>query len=315
MEKIHEENLTESRVERSPEEVRGVFKQKYLLIDDGYDYTSESVPDNLPTLFHGTSAWFRENIEAEGLTNKLDSVEDIKKIFDLHPDLSRRFSDIERRGVQVKARMNPDKHSLRRRVYCTYSHEDAEIYGRGPEILREYIEVMERMNQDFYNETFRNAIPKIINDIQPIDTYEKKLLMSCLESKVLVAHVKATKEEFDEEGTVDYGGESLEAAFLSNSKSRKELISKIVQARDRYVEHARGNLVSRTEAEQMWGYVQETLNAGGLSEKEFEALSVADLVQIYLRSRSGYVMSSPGVEILFKKIAPGSIIKLEEKTF
>ena len=193
MEKINEENQIESQIDRSPEVIRELFKQKYLIIDDGYDYISESVPEDLPTLFHGTSEWFKEDIEKDGLTNKLDSVQNIKKIFDVHPELSRRFSDIIERGEYLKPRMKPDEHALRRKIYCTYNHEDANIYGKGPEILREYIKIMKRMNQDFYKETFEDSIPKIIEDLQPIDTYEKKLLMSCLEPKVLIeigrAHV------------------------------------------------------------------------------------------------------------------------------
>ncbi len=299
--------------ERPLEEIREVFKLRHLIIDDGYNYESQEISMDLPTLFHGTSAWFEEDIKDGGIQNKLDNVESLKAVFSTHPLLADLFRLVQNgKGGEIKPRLQPDKHAMRRKVYCTYNHEDATFYGKGPEILREYIELMEVAYKGWYAGTFKEKIPEIIEDIQPIESYEKKMLMSCLQPKALIAYVKPTSDELDDQATLDFGQGRVECSFLTNNEDRVELQEKIRKAKDRYVRHLEGDLVTLLEANQISQYVQVALGVGNLTSFELKKMPLSDLIQIYLRSRSGFTFDGPGVEVLFHEIKKESIKKLEE---
>lgn len=291
--------------EHGLEAIREKFKTRFLIVDDGYDWDSVIPPADLPTVFHGTSAWLQEDIEKKGLTNSVDSVENIEKVFNLQPDLHKLFSYTILNSNNIGKRMKPDEYKLRKKVYCTYNHQSAEVHTHGPEILNDYLEFM-RLTYKYWHRIdnkFETYIEKVINELGSIDTCEKKLLMSSLKPKSLIVHAKPTRKEFDSETTLEYGRSASEIAFLVDSKARKDLYKEIQWARDRYLSHSKGNLVSSNEMSRMWLKIQ---SAAGLVDNtsDFELLPIADLVQIYLRNDFR--------ELLFHKINPESITKLEK---
>ena len=147
---------------RSLDEIRNGFKQRFLIIDDGYDYGSEIVPDTLPTFFHGTSAWFEEDIKHKGLTNTVDDIQDVEDVFRVHPDMLRIYKWAIARGEGIRSRMKPHENSWRKKVYCTYSHENAVRYTKGPEILTDYLEVMEGWSGSFSPEPYDLFLKRVL---------------------------------------------------------------------------------------------------------------------------------------------------------
>ena len=120
---------------------------------------------------------------------------------------------------------------------------------------------------------------------------------------MMIVHAKCSREEFDGKATDRRETDSSpDMNFLTSVEGRKKLIEEIVWARERYIRHAKGDTVSLGESNKMWTYIQTAANM--TLPEEFELLPISDLVQIYLRS--GHK------ELLFKKIHPSSIVKLEK---
>jgi len=313
MEKIKlttSEDYVDGRTEkpRTPEEVREEFKKRFMIVDDGYDYTSENPPEELPTVFHGTSAWFEEEIINSGVQNSLESIHSIQDVFDVHPDLGKLLkNELSRDETSIANRMKPDTNENRRRVYCAYYHDYSTSYTRGPEIIQDYLKIAKRNYGRWYSEErepFQEFLNRIAEEIQPVDSMEKKLLLSCIKPEPLVVHAKCSREEFDPEETAKYHGQMPEATFMNSAEKRKELIEKVKWAQERYIRHIKGKIVNLEESNRMWQYIQTATNM--TTSSEFELLSTSDLVQIYLRSSF--------TELLFRKINPESITKLERNS-
>lgn len=282
------------------EGIREKFKTRFLIVDDGYDWDSVTLPEDLPTVFHGTSAWLQENIEKNGLINSVDSMANIEKVFNLHPDLRKLYQYTVWQGSDMGKRMKPDEYKSRKKVYCTYNHYHAGKYTRGPEILNDYLEAIKERYESWhgYDNSFEPYLDKVINELGAIDTREKKLLMSCLKPKPLIVHVKPTRKEFDFEATSAYSG----VDFLENTQSKEGLCKEIRWARERYLLHSKGKPVSLSETSRMWIYIQGAATL--TNPTDFETLPIVDLLQIYLRDNYRH--------LLLNNINPQSITKLEK---
>ena len=288
------------KMETNFESVRERLKDEHLLVDDGYDYTSEKPPKILPTLFHGTSAWLEPDIKEHGLDNNLESVDDIMDLFSIHPDLERlammAFFVLKNHKTAQDTRKLNDAN----KIYATYGYHVAQQFTKGSELLVQWVVIMKKEYPSLDNKgTFESFISRIKSEIQPIDSHKKRLLMSVLQPDGLIVHFRANANELE-----NFGYHPAE--YLKGRKGRKELLDKIIWARKLYLRHAKGDTVNLKESSEMWPYIQ---NAVFVVEKkgftDFERVPLSDIVQLYLRAHTHS-------EERFDKISPKSITKMEK---
>lgn len=299
-----QENFLAQNKETAPsrESILKLLKEKKWIVDDGYDYESETPPEMLPTLFHGTSRYYEDDIKNNGLNPFTEQVQ-LKNVFAVSSDLEIAYSRALDEGV---LRTNIEKSSEhRKRVYATYNFDYAKMY-RGAEIIEYGLKDIENMYGDFLP-----SRDEIIREIGEVDSKEKKALMSALKPEPLVVKIKAPLEIFDIEGTNTYGGNDLATRFLSDPEARRQLRINIERALEIYRQHVEEikkfgtpKNIQMKDSGFMWEYLQDAANKIiSVSEDEIFLLTVAELIEIYLRSGKH--------ELLFKDI-PKNFVEIIE---
>ncbi len=280
---------TEKRVKPKEDPVLKLQAQR-LLVPDGYDFASHEVPDTLPTLFHGTSQWFEDDIRSEGLI-PVKTEADLEKIFAC-VGLGHIFRKYKA-DCESPSKVMQDE--LFRRVYSTFNRHYASSYTIGPEIVRNTL-VRMRCNAKESMPDDRKILDTLLDDFGR----EPRIWRSILQPKSLICKIKAPSHLLDSETTKGYAGGDVGVAFLTETNARNLLVQRVRGAFESIERHLDGEKLTLTEEENVFRYATCTVNQMGTEAAL--ALTLSQKIEVYLRS--GYL------ELLFKRV-PAKYLSFE----
>lgn len=248
--------------------------------DDIYDYLG-GIDDSLPIMFHGTSRYLLPTIEQNGLGAQAWDFELLNRE---NPRLAASLERI------VKSKASYEKICLSMGYGSAKRHAE-----KGPETLSTLV-----LEEHIVTETERagGSLGWSIDDIMKPGGYFHTLLMSVLDPKPIVLHIKPIRRDMSQRLA------NPETGYFVDPDRRRELLESIRKAICDYRLHLEGRQPSsRQEADHMWHMIQP-LQGVLKTPEDFNVCPEEWMVEAILRSRF--------YQVNFDKIDPERIVKIVE---
>lgn len=288
---------------RTREEVMKVLEERGMVVPDTYDYSSLEIQDELPIMFHGTSAHSLEEIKRNGLTG---GHVDFNELAD-KDDLLRYVFKHQFRVKSDLSEKNKSKHE--QNIHLTMVYGAAMDHAHGSEQIGRAIYGLDE--NDAYEGEIRKKLtdPEYIKKAYADDDKIRDLLLAAVDKKPAVLKIKLKFSDLDLELNRNYGGDCLESLFDMNVKKR--LLAQSKEALRNYKIYLKewrktGKApkgMGLDIAGSMWTNIGDLQNVIQ-HEAELEYLTPANVLECAMR-RWLY-------EILFASVPPEKIINLDE---
>lgn len=281
---------------RSKEEITAELLNERLLVKDGYNWDSPEPQEVLPTMYHGTSEYFLENILQHGIkpptTNDLETIE--KEAPDIAKALREEFQKYYAVTVSITtsyaiakshAEGAPERYgNVARNQFMTYKGDD-------PRHLNNDLKIWGKWNLENL----------------PRDSETKRLFLSVFNPRGVVLSLRPHKEDIDPELIKKYDPTTnffIDAEYRNFFlKNIKEMQSWLIQ----YVEEKRRNKGKTTftieEVSKMHAILGGKVLGMFKNKKEIEMFTLGEIAEIYFRHHL--------YEIPIRDVPPNRITSIE----
>lgn len=281
---------------RTKEDVTAELMSEHLIVKDGYHWDSSELQEVLPTMFHGTSEYFLENILQNGI--KPPTAKDLEAIEKEAPDIAKALREEFKKYyadtisvttsyaiAESHAQKSPE------RYYNTASHQFITYKGDDPGHTNKGLKIFGRWN---------------LEDL-PRDSETKRLFLSVFNPRGIVLSLRPHKEDIDPELIKKYDPTTnffIDTGYRKNFlKNIKEMQSWLIQ----YVEGKRRNKGETTftieEVSKMHTILGGKVLGMFKNRKEIEMFTPGEIAEIYFRDHL--------YEIPIHDIAPNRITGVE----
>ncbi|TSC78722.1 MAG: hypothetical protein G01um101429_678 [Parcubacteria group bacterium Gr01-1014_29] len=288
-----EKRETRERV-RDKEKLLTELIEKHLIVKDGYNWDSPELPEVLPTMFHGTSEYFLEDILENGIRPNTVNLEAIEKESpDIAEALRKQLHEEQHNEISIttsfkialkKAQGTPERYSnVARDQFITYK-------GNYPQGVDQ-----------------NNAPGGRDIDYLPRNSETKKLFLSVFNPRAAVVSLRPHKEDIDPE-LIKKGDPTT--SFFIDAEYKKQFLANIKEMRSwliQYVEEKRRNKGKTTfsieEVSKMNSILGGTAFGMFRSRREIEMFTPGELAEIFFRAQL--------YEIRMHNIAPDRITGIQ----